>query len=60
MRENHDLVECWIWCALLPVTILTPLKESILWVAGMSIYANAKTAQGAWKADRAKRAAEDS
>ena len=59
IMENHDLLEVFAWLVLAPVTLIW-LKDSILWVALMSLYANAKTAHGAWKADQAKRAAENS
>lgn len=58
IKENHDLLESIMWVLLLVPTLLW-WKDAVLWVAVMSIYANAKTAHGAWKAGRAKRAAEE-
>lgn len=56
LRENNDLLESWLWLALAVPTLLW-WKDSVLWVGIMSIYANHKTAYGAWKADKAARAA---
>lgn len=58
LKENHDLVEAMIWCVLAIPTILI-WRDAVVWVAVMSVYANAKTAHSAWKAERAKQAAED-
>lgn len=55
-RENHDLLEALAWL-ILGVPTLLWWRDSVLWVAVMSIYANSKTAVGAWKAERAHRAA---
>jgi len=54
-----DLMESLAWIVLAIPTILW-WKEAILWVAIMSLYANYKTANGAYKAGKAKRAAEQS
>lgn len=36
-------IEMWIWVAFVPVTV-TLWKESVLWIAVMSIYNNIRTA----------------
>ena len=58
LRENHDLLESICWVVLGIPTVIW-WKESVLWVAIMSLYANSKGAQTAWKAEKAKRAAKD-
>lgn len=57
-KENLDLIEAYAWIALAVPTIIW-WKESVLWVAIMSLYANAKTSHGAHKAEKAKREAEE-
>jgi hypothetical protein len=57
IRENHDLLESFIWIALIAPTLLW-WKDAVLWVALMSLYANHKTAFSSWQANRAKREAE--
>lgn len=56
VKENHNLLEVWFWI-LCAVPTLLWLKDSILWVAAMSLYANAKTAHGTHEAAKAKREA---
>lgn len=58
LKENHDFAEGVVWMVLAVPTVLW-WKESILWVAIMSLYANTKVAFGAWKSQKAKDAAED-
>lgn len=58
LKNNHDLLEAWFWIACLIPTLIW-WKDSILWVAAMSIYANAKTAHGTHKAEKAKRAVKE-
>jgi len=55
-KENHDMLEVYFWILCAVPTMLW-WKESILWVAAMSLYANAKTAHSTHKADQAKREA---
>jgi hypothetical protein len=55
---NQNLVEVWFWTACIIPTLLW-WRESVLWVALMSLYANIKTAHGAHEAHRARKAAED-
>lgn len=54
LRDNQYLIRAMIWVALVPVTILW-LKDSILWVAMMSLYANIETALGAHEARKARK-----
>jgi hypothetical protein len=48
------LVRAWFWIAAIVPTIIW-LKESILWVALMSLYANIETAFGAHEARKARK-----
>lgn len=57
IKENLDLLEAYAWI-LLGIPTVIWWKESVLWVALMSIYANFKTSHGAHKAEKAKREAE--
>jgi hypothetical protein len=47
-----------VWAALLPPTIIW-WKESILWVAGMSLYANFVGHFSGWDAARAEKSQDD-
>jgi hypothetical protein len=53
-HRNHHLWEAWLWVALAIPTLLW-LRESVLWVALMSLYANYKTAIGAHEGRQARR-----
>lgn len=57
VKENRHLVEAFAW-VLLTVPTLVWLKESVLWVALMSLYANYKTAISAHEARKAQKAIE--
>jgi hypothetical protein len=47
------------WTLAIPLTILTSLKTSLLWIGFMSCYANAATEFGAYQAARTERAVDD-
>lgn len=48
-----DLLETYAWIALAVPTVIW-WKESILWVAIMSLYANAKVSHAAYKAEKGR------
>jgi hypothetical protein len=52
-NQNHDMLEAYFWVIMAVPTLLW-WKDVVLWVALMSLYANAKTAHSAHKAERAK------
>jgi hypothetical protein len=54
IKANQYLVRAWFWIAAIVPTIIW-LKESILWVALMSLYANIETAFGAHEARKARK-----
>lgn len=56
-KENNNLLQVYMWCILMIPTLIW-WKESVLWVAIMSLYANAKTAHGTHEAHKARRAAD--
>lgn len=51
--DHEHTVKKWFWLAMVPVTILW-LKNSVLWVAIMSLYANYETSAAAEEARRAQ------
>jgi hypothetical protein len=53
LKANQYLLRAWFWIIMAPVTILW-LKDSILWIAMMSLYANVETALGAHEARRGR------
>lgn len=55
---NHHLYEAILWVFLAIPTLLW-WKESILWVALMSLYANYKTAIGAHEGRQARKNTEE-
>lgn len=57
LRENQFRLFGFLWI-LLAIPTLLWWKESVLWVALMSLYANSVTAFGAHEARRARRASE--
>lgn len=57
-KKHLDLIQAWTWIVLAVPTAIV-WKDSVLWVALMSIYANAKTSHGAHKSEKAKREASD-
>jgi hypothetical protein len=54
-----DLAEMWFWI-LAAIPTLLWLRDSILWVLMISLYANAKTAHGASKSERARKEVRES
>ncbi len=48
--ERHKYL-MWFWIAMIPVTLLV-LKESVLWVAIMSLYANIESSAAAREAQK--------
>lgn len=57
-HANHHLWEAILWASLVVPTLLW-WKDSVLWVALMSLYANYKTAIGAHEGRQARRNTED-
>lgn len=57
VRNNHR-IQGYLWIGLGIPTLLW-WKDSILWVALMSLYANAETSFGAHDAQRAKEESKD-
>ena len=57
LRENRYLLTGWFWIVATVPTLLW-LKDSVLWVALMSLYANAATGFAANEARRARKNAE--
>ena len=53
-NANHHLWEALFWAALVIPTLVW-FKDSVLWVALMSLYANYKTAIGAHEGRQARR-----
>jgi hypothetical protein len=43
-----------LWTAMLPIALLTPLKTSLPFIVGVSIYANIASHLSAWVAGRAE------
>jgi hypothetical protein len=41
-----------VWLALIPITVFTNLKTSLLWIAFLSVYANFVSEWGAYQAAR--------
>jgi hypothetical protein len=53
LRENRHTVLMWFWIAMVPVTLIW-LKESVLWVALMSLYSNIEASAAANEAKKNK------
>jgi hypothetical protein len=53
--KNRHKYLIWFWIAMVPVTILTPLKESLLWVLLLSLYANIEASAAAQEAKKEKK-----
>lgn len=49
-KDRHKWL-MWFWIAMIPVTIFW-LKESVLWVAIMSLYANIESSAAANEAQK--------
>jgi uncharacterized membrane protein len=43
-----------VWGALIPITVFTGLKNSIIWIAMMSVWANFVGHFSSWQASRAE------
>jgi hypothetical protein len=54
LRDNQYQLFGWLWIALAVPTLLW-WKDSVLWVALMSLYANSVTAFGAHEARQARK-----
>lgn len=54
MKDNQFLIRAIFWICMIPPTILW-WRESVLWVAMMSLYANIETALGAHEARKARK-----
>jgi hypothetical protein len=46
IKDNRHKFLMWFWIAMIPVTLIW-LKESVLWVALMSLYANIESSAAA-------------
>lgn len=46
LKDNRHKILMWFWIAMIPVTLIW-LKESVLWVALMSLYANIESSAAA-------------
>lgn len=53
--ENFHLARSFTWIALVPVVLLTSLKEAVWFVILLSLYANFAGDISAWQAARAER-----
>jgi hypothetical protein len=53
--KNRHKYLIWFWIAMVPVTIFTPLKESLLWVLLLSLYANIEASAAAQEAKKEKK-----
>lgn len=49
LLKNRHKYLMWFWVAMIPVTLFW-LKESVLWVAMMSLYANIESSAAAQEA----------
>jgi hypothetical protein len=49
-KHNHTIL-MWFWILMIPVTLLW-LKDSVLWIAIMSLYANIEASASAREAKR--------
>lgn len=52
LKRRHTVL-MWFWIAMIPVTLFW-LKESVLWVALMSLYANIESSAAAKAAAKEK------
>lgn len=50
IKHRHKYL-MWFWIAMIPITLIW-LKESILWVAMMSLYANVESSAAANEAQK--------
>lgn len=53
LRLFHGVMTI-LWAGLIPVTVLSPLKTSITWIALMSVWANFVGHFSSWQASRAE------
>ena len=51
VKKNRHSILMWFWIAMIPVTLIW-LKESVLWVALMSLYANIESSAAAQEAKK--------
>lgn len=54
LKDSQYLIRAIFWICMIPPTILW-WRESVLWVAMMSLYANIETALGAHEARKARK-----
>lgn len=52
LKENRHKYLMWFWIGLTPVIIFTPLKESVLVVILLSLYANIEASAAAQEAKK--------
>lgn len=53
--HNRHKYLMFFWIAMVPVTILTPLRESLLWVLMLSLYANVEASAAAMEAKKGRK-----
>lgn len=51
LKKHKHTYLMWFWVAMVPVTLVW-LKESVLWVALMSLYANIESSAAAREAQK--------
>lgn len=51
LAAHRHTILMWFWIAMIPVTLIW-LKESVLWVALMSLYANIESSAAAREASK--------
>lgn len=52
--NNRHMYLMWFWMAMVPVTVVF-LRESLLWVLLMSLYANIESSAAAREAQKGKK-----
>jgi hypothetical protein len=58
LRCNVNLILAVGWAVMMPVSALTPIRNSVPFLVGVSVYALAVSHFSAWRASRAERAAD--
>lgn len=58
LRRNVHLVLAITWVVMMPISALTPIRNSVPFLVGVSVYALAVSHFSAWRAGRAERAAD--
>lgn len=55
IKEGRHVYMMWFWIILVPITLLTPLKESVPFIVFMSLYANIEASASAHEARKARK-----